>query len=248
MSRPLDSFYQRDESENEEEEAIQKLHQQNQRLNEADVIPDIPDDIDFEDLEPDEKEEIVQRDSPELLGALQDMHNVIEEYNTDVLPRLNSGDLNSSSEEYLQLKNKFLKLYSLHLAYYLMLKSKGKPVLNHPVLKTLKTFKGMLMKFKTKEKESIKNRPKRTTEEEVDMQDKRPATRDILKYKGLKRKRKKEERNVRVKNRMKYEKAVKKRRSTYGYKEKEYTDRYDGEATGIRTELVKSVRFQSKSK
>lgn len=246
MSRPTDHFYQRNESDNEEEEAIQKLQHSTQILNETDLIPDLPDELDFEDLEPDEKQEVVERDSPELLGTLKDIQGVIDEYNNDLLPRLNTGELTTSSAEYWQLKKRFLKLYSLHLAYYLMLKSKGKPVLNHPVLKSLKTFKGMLLKFKTKEKESGSNQHKKTSEQEVDMQDKRTATRDILKYKGLKRKRKKEERNVRVKNRMKYDRAIKKRRSTFGYKDKVYTDRYDGEATGIRTDLVKSVRFQPK--
>lgn len=71
----------------------------------------------------------------------------------------------------------------------------------------------------------------------------RMANSTILKSKGLVRKRKRSDRNPRVKNRLKFEKAAMKRRSTYGYKDKEFTAYYEGEKTGIRKDIVRSTRL-----
>lgn len=68
--------------------------------------------------------------------------------------------------------------------------------------------------------------------------------REILLTQGIKKKRKKIERNVRAKNRAKYNKAVKKRRSTFGVKEFVGVSRYEGEKTGIRPDLVKGVKLR----
>ena len=68
---------------------------------------------------------------------------------------------------------------------------------------------------------------------------------EILKTQGIKRQRKKIERNVRTKNRGKYERAVKKRRSTYGIKEYNPPINYTGEATGIRKNLIKGVKLNN---
>lgn len=71
----------------------------------------------------------------------------------------------------------------------------------------------------------------------------RMANSTILKSKGLVRKRKRTDRNPRVKNRAKFDRAVKKRRNTYGYKEKEFNAHYDGERTGIRKDIVRSTKL-----
>lgn len=66
---------------------------------------------------------------------------------------------------------------------------------------------------------------------------------DIFKNKGLTRKRKKVERNTRVKNKAKFEKKLKAfRRTTPTHKQAEAT--YGGETTGIRDDIVKSVRIK----
>ena len=73
----------------------------------------------------------------------------------------------------------------------------------------------------------------------------RPASYNMIKNKGLTPSRSKEQRNPRVKQRTRYEKAVKKLASSRGGKMSTDTSKpYAGESTGIRTNLTKSVRFK----
>lgn len=73
----------------------------------------------------------------------------------------------------------------------------------------------------------------------------RPASYNMIKNKGLTPSRSKEQRNPRVKQRTRYEKAVKKLSSARGGKLTADTSKpYAGESTGIRTNLTKSVRFK----
>lgn len=73
----------------------------------------------------------------------------------------------------------------------------------------------------------------------------RPASYNMIKNKGLTPSRSKEQRNPRVKQRTRYEKAVKKLASARGGKLTSDTSKpYSGESTGIRTNLTKSVRFK----
>jgi len=67
---------------------------------------------------------------------------------------------------------------------------------------------------------------------------------DIMKAKGIVRKRKKEDKNPRVKKRHQYEKMVKKHKT----KVREFQDGkpqglYSGETQGLRTGLIKSSKF-----
>lgn len=67
---------------------------------------------------------------------------------------------------------------------------------------------------------------------------------DIMKAKGIVRKRKKEDKNPRVKKRHQYEKLVKKHKT----KVREFQDGkpqglYSGESQGLRTGLIKSSKF-----
>lgn len=73
----------------------------------------------------------------------------------------------------------------------------------------------------------------------------RPASYTMIKNKGLTPSRTKEQRNPRVKQRTRYEKAVKKHASARGGRLTTDTSKpYAGETTGIRTNLTKSVRFK----
>lgn len=71
---------------------------------------------------------------------------------------------------------------------------------------------------------------------------KRLASYKMLKNKGLTRHRKKEDRNTRVKHRKKYAKKLKKL-SSVRQVVKPLTGTYGGEATGIKSNLVKSIKF-----
>lgn len=73
----------------------------------------------------------------------------------------------------------------------------------------------------------------------------RPASYNIVRNKGLTPSRSKEQRNPRVRQRTRYEKAVKKLSSFRGGRMSSDTSKpYGGETSGIRTNLTKSVRFK----
>jgi len=78
-----------------------------------------------------------------------------------------------------------------------------------------------------------------------DASEPRPASYEMLKNRGLTPSRSKEQRNPRVKQRNRYERAVKKLSSSRGGKLTTNTSKpYVGESTGIKTNLTKSVRFK----
>lgn len=88
-------------------------------------------------------------------------------------------------------------------------------------------------------------RGERVVEEETVGEDgKRQITYQIQKNKGLTPHRKKENRNPRVKKRKKYEQKQKRLRSVKAvYKGGEGPGGYQGELSGIKTSLVKSVKL-----
>lgn len=72
----------------------------------------------------------------------------------------------------------------------------------------------------------------------------REISRKIMKNRGLTRTRKKIDRNSRVKLRMKYDKALKKRKSTVQTMREESARGYGGEMTGIKGNVVKSHKLK----
>lgn len=81
--------------------------------------------------------------------------------------------------------------------------------------------------------------------EKVGDDGKRAINYQILKNKGLTPKRKKDNRNSRVKKRKKYEKTQKKLKSVRAVYSGGQNGVYEGEKTGIRKNLTKSVKFKS---
>ncbi|GFS99306.1 something about silencing protein 10 [Nephila pilipes] len=74
-------------------------------------------------------------------------------------------------------------------------------------------------------------------------EEKRNITKQMIKNRGLTAKQKKEKRNPRVHNRMKFKRAVIKRKGQVRKVIKEMK-RYDGEPTGISSHVVRSVKFK----
>lgn len=81
--------------------------------------------------------------------------------------------------------------------------------------------------------------------EELGEDGKRAINYQILKNKGLTPKRKKDNRNSRVKKRKKFEKAQKKLKSIRAVYSGGQSGVYEGEKTGIKKNLVKSVKFKN---
>ena len=76
----------------------------------------------------------------------------------------------------------------------------------------------------------------------LDPSDKRSINYQIMKNKGLTPARKKEQRNPRVKHRKKYEKSLIKLKS-FKAVQRDQSAPYKGEATGIKKNLARSVKF-----
>ena len=115
-----------------------------------------------------------------------------------------------------------------------MLTRKGKATASHPVSKAIANHKDVeLPQKRVKFEENPEDTPSDT----------RLINYDIFKNKGLTRKRKKVERNTRVKNKAKFEKKLKAfRRVKPEHKQAEMT--YGGEQTGIRDDIVKSIQIK----
>lgn len=108
--------------------------------------------------------------------------------------------------------------------------------------KTLKLSEEKKRKKKKKSKgiEVLSEDPTVMNEED---EEKRGITFKIMKNKGLTPHRKKEQRNPRVKHRKKYDKALKKRRSQVPDL-RDHKGTYEGEKSGIKSNLTKSVKLR----
>ena len=96
-----------------------------------------------------------------------------------------------------------------------------------------------------KEKELLDKKSKENEKKEIDMKNDfaiRKANKEVLKARGIYRKRKRYQGNAKLMNREKFYKKEKERRKMV----KEYVgkpDVYTGEATGIRRDLVRSTKI-----
>lgn len=235
-------YYQKSESENEEEEALERLRLKGEVLQDNDFMPDFAETNDLDQLDEDEVIEIIERDSPELLQVLESIPGVIKSYKKAKLER----DLTVIG---------FCKLLAVNISFYLMLKANGKSATNHPVVAQIKSIEKMIQAGQSNlqesedyerisEDESMSEDESSMVEEPLEGQDvKRKVDEKIKRNKGIVKKRKKVERNVRVKNKMKYLKKVKIRRSTLGIREVGDRSKYTGETTGIRKNIIKSVKL-----
>lgn len=213
-------FYQSSESEGEYDVAIAKQNRQAQSLRPEDLELDLA--IPEEHEEPDE----------ELASMQRLLVKVTKELKKKVPEKLSQAGL-----EYWNGREKLNKLLTLQLRFYLLLKAEGRDPRGHPVLAAIKKFQGLLSRTPTvEEAEAAAPFP--------EVGAKRRADTTILKNKGIVRKRKKIERNSRVKLRVKYAKAEKKLKTTFGRVEKTPEMAYRGEATGIRKDLVKSIKLK----
>lgn len=123
---------------------------------------------------------------------------------------------------------------------------KGLASLSEEELKALEYYKAMESKQKKKKQEQAAMgalEEDGEEEEEGGEDEKRAITYQISKNKGLTAYRRKELRNPRVKNRMKFRKA-KIRRKGQVRETRTELHRYGGEASGIRAGVIKSVKIR----
>merc|ERR1712154_20515 len=79
-------------------------------------------------------------------------------------------------------------------------------------------------------------------DDDIEVDEKRGITYKIAKNKGLTPKRSKLQRNPRVKNRVKYQKAMKRRKGAVR-EVRDQNTKYGGEASGINMRVKKGVKF-----
>ncbi|KAJ6693511.1 hypothetical protein OIU85_004296 [Salix viminalis] len=90
--------------------------------------------------------------APELVGLLSELNSTLEELENKVNPLLKKvkveGTVLESGLRYLQGKQLLLLSYCQTITFYLLLKSEGQPVLDHPVIARLVEIKGLMDKMK----------------------------------------------------------------------------------------------------
>jgi hypothetical protein len=213
-------YYQSSESEGEYDEALSKLTRQAQALQ--------PEDLELDVAVP---ETAAHQTDEELQSMLKLLGKVTKE-----LSRQEPAGLNEEGQKYWRGRGRLNKLLALQLQFYVLLKAEGRDPRGHPVLTAIKKFQSLL-------KQTPHVEEMRPAAAEGEVVGKRRADSTVLKNRGIVRKRKKIERNSRVKLREKFAKAERKLKTTFGRSERPAEVEYRGEATGIRKNLVKSVKL-----
>ncbi|XP_015581724.2 something about silencing protein 10 [Ricinus communis] len=99
-----------------------------------------------------EKMDAVYSSAPELVGLLSELNDALEELETRVNPLLDKvkmgGIILEGGLRYLEVKQLLLLAYCQAITFYLLLKSEGQPIRDHPVIARLVEIKGLLEKMK----------------------------------------------------------------------------------------------------
>jgi U3 small nucleolar RNA-associated protein 3 len=103
-------------------------------------------------LSKDEKLEIVMTDAPELIGLLEEFKDKIKEMREGVKPIIENVQAKQSMTNkglsFLEIKHQLLLSYCINISFYLLLKSQGKPVRDHPVMVQLLEIRTLLERLR----------------------------------------------------------------------------------------------------
>ncbi|XP_072101253.1 something about silencing protein 10 isoform X4 [Mobula birostris] len=219
-----------------------------------------------------EKLKLLKKESPELLELIQDFKAKLVELKDELQPLMElvqSGRIPAEKDvQYVQTKYHLYLNYCTNISFYLVLKAKRIPVQNHPVIERLLSYRnvtgeemskdlkydmgaeaGLLyhnsMKDTLPQKRKMEedsNENTATVREMLGADEKRKITYQIAKNKGLTPKRKKIDRNPRVKHREKFRRAKIRRKGQVREVRRE-EQRYSGELSGIRAGVKKSIKL-----
>ncbi|GMI65952.1 EMBRYO DEFECTIVE 2777, Thallo [Hibiscus trionum] len=107
---------------------------------------------DLNALSKEEQMDVVHSSAPELIGLLSELNASLEELESKVNPLLRKAKEGEIFLEggmhYLEVKQILLLAYCQQITFYLLLKSEGQPVRDHPVLGRIVEIKGLLDKVK----------------------------------------------------------------------------------------------------
>ncbi|KAJ1605076.1 nuclear protein [Cryptosporidium canis] len=113
---------------------------------------------------------------------------------------------------------------------------------SNPYLRDVLQFNEEKKMLKQKRKQDIDARNMPNIDDLVDSGSRRASTKEMIKNKGLTRKRKKIEGNARVHNRLKYKKALKRLKGSQRSM-RDYESNYSGESTGLKDTVKRSTNL-----
>ncbi|KAI6695992.1 hypothetical protein NL676_023702 [Syzygium grande] len=107
---------------------------------------------DLNALSKEEQMDVVYSSAPELVGLLSELNDSVEELESRINPLLSKVKKRESTmkggSRYLEVKQTLLLAYCQAITFYLLLKSEGQPVRDHPVIARLVEIKSLLEKMK----------------------------------------------------------------------------------------------------
>lgn len=107
---------------------------------------------DLNALSTEEQMDIVFSSAPELVGLLSELNDALEQLENKfnpILLKVREGDsINKKGMQYMEMKKQLLLSYCQAITFYLLLKSEGQPVRDHPVIARLVEIKNLLDRVK----------------------------------------------------------------------------------------------------
>ncbi|XP_074275405.1 protein THALLO [Silene latifolia] len=107
---------------------------------------------DLDAMSKDEQMDAVYRSAPELAGLLAELNDAFNNLETQVNPLLAKvqkvENAKKEGKNYVEVKQLLLHAYCQAIVFYLLLKSEGQPVRDHPVIARIVEIKSLLDKMK----------------------------------------------------------------------------------------------------
>lgn len=106
---------------------------------------------DLNALTKEEQMDVVYSSAPELVGLLSELGEALEQLDNKVNPllnKINGKNMIKGGMHYVEVKKLLLLSYCQAITFYLLLKSEGQPVRDHPVISRLVEIKNLLNKMK----------------------------------------------------------------------------------------------------
>ncbi|KAF5768794.1 putative sas10 domain-containing protein [Helianthus annuus] len=104
-------------------------------------------------LSKEEQMDVVYNSAPELVGLLSELSEAVDQLETKIDPIISKlkevKSINKNGVQYMEVKKQLLLSYCQAISFYLLLKSEGHPVRDHPVLARIVEIKNLLDKMKT---------------------------------------------------------------------------------------------------
>lgn len=105
---------------------------------------------DLNALTKEEQMDVVYSSAPELVGLLSELGEALEQLDNKVNPllkKINGKNMIKDGMHYIEVKKLLLLSYCQAITFYLLLKSEGQPVRDHPVISRLVEIKNLLNKM-----------------------------------------------------------------------------------------------------